>query len=63
LEDIVDFFGGESGLSEASKKALATLAKAVHIRVLVVHTWPYCPMAASTSFITCTLRSRIFLKS
>jgi len=38
LEDIVDVSQGESGLSEASKKALATLTKPVHIQVFVTPT-------------------------
>jgi len=38
LEDIVDVSRGESGLSEASKKALATLTKPVHIQVFVTPT-------------------------
>lgn len=38
LEDIVDVSRGESGLSEASKKALAALSKPVHIQVFVTPT-------------------------
>lgn len=38
LEGIVDVSRGESGLSEASKKALATLSKPVHIQVFVTPT-------------------------
>ncbi len=38
LEDIVDVSRGESGLSEASKKAIATLTKPVHIQVFVTPT-------------------------
>ncbi len=38
LEDIVDVSRGESGLSEASKKALASLTKPVHIQVFVTPT-------------------------
>ncbi len=38
LEDIVDVSRGESGLSEASKKALATLTKPIHIQVFVTPT-------------------------
>jgi len=38
LEDIVDVSRGESGLSEASKKALAGLTKPVHIQVFVTPT-------------------------
>ena len=45
VESIIAVSKGESGLSEATKKALAALNRPVHIQVFVTPTCPYCPPA------------------
>jgi glutaredoxin-like protein len=45
IEDIVMVSQGESGLSEATKEAVADLANPVHVQVFVTPTCPYCPRA------------------
>jgi glutaredoxin-like protein len=45
IETIIAVSKGESGLSEATKTALAALDQPVHIQVFVTPTCPYCPPA------------------
>jgi glutaredoxin-like protein len=45
VEDIAMVSHGESGLSEATKKAIAGLKEPVHIQVFVTPTCPYCTRA------------------
>jgi len=45
IEDIIMVSRGDSGLSEATRQALAGLEKPVHILVFVTPTCPYCPRA------------------
>jgi glutaredoxin-like protein len=45
VEDILMVARGESGLSDATKEALAQLREPVHIQVFVTPTCPYCPQA------------------
>jgi len=45
IEDIMMVSSGESGLSEATRKELATLEKHLHFQVFVTPTCPYCPQA------------------
>jgi glutaredoxin-like protein len=45
IETILAVSQGESGLSEATKEALAGLTEPVHIQVFVTPTCPYCPQA------------------
>ena len=45
IEDIMMVSSGESGLSEDTKKTIATLKEPVHIQVFVTPTCPYCPGA------------------
>jgi len=49
LEDIIMVSKRDSGLKPATKSALATLVKPVHIKVFVTPTCPYCPSAAITA--------------
>jgi len=43
IEDIMMVSSGESGLSEDTKKTIATVKEPVHIQVFVTPTCPYCP--------------------
>jgi len=45
VEDILMVGRGNSGLQEATRKALAELKEPVHIQVFVTPTCPYCPRA------------------
>lgn len=45
IEAIKTVGNGDSGLSDAAKKQLATLTQPVHIQVFVTVTCPYCPAA------------------
>ncbi len=45
IEDILDVSKGESGLTPATKAALAKVAEPVHFQVFVTPTCPYCPQA------------------
>lgn len=45
IEDIMMVSSGESGLSEDTKKSIATVKDPVHIQVFVTPTCPYCPGA------------------
>jgi len=45
LEDIVDVGKGDSGLSEASRRALEIINKPLHLQVFVTPTCPHCPGA------------------
>lgn len=45
LEDILMISSGDSGLSDATKQALAKLENDVHMQVFVTPTCPYCPGA------------------
>ncbi len=45
VEDILMVGRGDSGLQEATRKALAELKEPVHIQVFVTPTCPYCPRA------------------
>lgn len=45
MDDILTVSKGESGLSAATKSALAKIAKPIHIQVYVTPTCPYCPRA------------------
>jgi glutaredoxin-like protein len=45
LDDILMVSSGDSGLSDATKEALAKLEKDVHMQVFVTPTCPYCPGA------------------
>ncbi len=45
VEDIIMVGNGDSGLAEATRKALATLPAEVHIQVFVTPTYTYCPRA------------------
>ncbi len=45
IDDILDISKGESGLSPATKQALAKIAEPLHFQVFVTPTCPYCPAA------------------
>lgn len=45
IEDIIMVSAGDSGLSEATKKAIAQIKQPVRIQVFVTPTCPYCPGA------------------
>ncbi len=45
IEDIIDVSRGDSGLSSATKAALAEIREPVHFQVFVTPTCPYCPQA------------------
>ena len=45
IEDIIDVSNGTTSLSEETKRALAQLKEALHIKVFVTPTCPYCPRA------------------
>ena len=45
VEDLMMIGGGESGLSNETKRALDGLEAPVHMRVFVTPTCPYCPQA------------------
>jgi glutaredoxin-like protein len=49
IDDIVDVSKGESGLSSATKAALAKLTQPIHFQVFVTPTCPYCPRAVRTA--------------
>ncbi len=45
IEDIISVSEGDSGLSAATREAIAQITKPVHIQVFVTPTCPYCPRA------------------
>ncbi len=45
IDDIIDVSKGESGLSVATKEALAKVTQPIHCQVFVTPTCPYCPRA------------------
>jgi glutaredoxin-like protein len=45
IDDIIDVSKGESGLSPATKEALAQVTQPIHFQVFVTPTCPYCPQA------------------
>lgn len=47
VEDIIRVSRSDSGLSEETKKTLASIDKPVHIQVFVTPTCPYCPSATT----------------
>ncbi len=49
IEDIIDVGRGETGLTDATKAALAELSEPAHIQVFVTPSCPYCPRAARTA--------------
>ncbi len=49
IDDILDVSKGESGLSAATKEALAKLTQPIHFEVFVTPTCPYCPSAVRTA--------------
>lgn len=50
VESILMVSRGESGLKDATKKALAELTQDLHIQVFVTPTCPYCPRAVLLAF-------------
>jgi glutaredoxin-like protein len=50
VDAIVDVGSGESGLSEATRQALAALTRPVHIQVFSTPTCPYCPRAVRLAY-------------
>lgn len=49
IEDIIDVSNRTTSLSEETKESLAQLKQAVHIKVFVTPTCPYCPRAVRTA--------------
>ncbi len=49
IDDILDVSKGESGLSAATKEALAKLTQPIHFQVFVTPTCPYCPQVVRTA--------------
>jgi len=45
IDDLIDVSKGESGLSAATKEALAKVTQPIHFQVFVTPTCPYCPRA------------------
>jgi glutaredoxin-like protein len=45
VEDILMVSAGQSGLTEQTKKAIASIRKPAHLQVFVTPTCPYCPQA------------------
>jgi glutaredoxin-like protein len=51
VQTIMAVSRGESGLSDATKKALAALEQSVHFQVFVTPTCPYCPSAVHVAHL------------
>jgi len=45
IEDIMAIAQGKSGLSDATREAVAALTEPVHVQVFITPTCPYCPRA------------------